>query len=256
MKTPRIHLRYIPNHGNRVWRDSPEDLEVFGHPSRYIHSISVPIAMEVGEELIPMEPIITICRKVPRVREFFSKPLFRIAKYLRIQFHWDGIKVVGSCMEEPNVFRFEIPNKDDYIRWFHKIICMNESSTGFKPLYISVDVTYENWLLKMILNLLRYSSLIFLLSLTAVVLLSKSIDAFSHFIAANLDIGKSTYTLSAPVVSLLIVYLAFWQQINEAFKSIYEEKIAHLEKDTGHLGIKAFSGKFGVTIVEKIDSSV
>lgn len=245
----KIKVKYFTN-SNMKSKDAAS-ISGFGEPARFIKTISLPKELRKGQEFINnKEPIIIIRRTKSILSEFFTRPLFCITKMIRIQFHWEGIEIVGSYMESSNKFLFPIPSKKVDCGWFLKVICKSSSFIGFKPLYISVDTFHENVLLKWFFLTIKY---LFFFSLVAIVIL---IVFFSDLINLKLPLlynflGKEISQLDkvSPIIFLLFIFIAFWGKINETFKSFYKKEPVKLSENLEYNGIKGFSGEYGIEVV-------
>lgn len=257
-----IYLDYQQNRYIDDYRDNSNQDDLFnkfsvpvsfGKPSKYIQRITLPYYMEKGEEFTPENAVIILQRKIRRIKEFFCNPLFRVAAQLRIQFHWSGIEVVGSSMEEPNCFIFDIPKKyDHYNPWYLKIISLPSSSMGLKPLYISVDVIYENIVVKFFAFFMRLITIIYIFGFGSLIAFAPVVPAFQEFLLSNLKITADTYIKTTPWVLVLIVFIAFWKPLSDSIASLYTKEDKHLEENVGRPGIKGFSHSFGIIVVDSI----
>jgi len=231
------------------------EIREYGRPQRFIEGINLPKVMKQGDEFVSIKsPIITLCRKIGIVKEFFSEPYFSIVKKIRVIFHWNRISIIGSSMEQPNQFLFNIPTKKNAkYSWYLKVICKEFCSTGFKPLYISIDTFHENIILKWFFFSIKVFALIALIIGTLIVTFYLDSDLVQEFIFKDMLKKESLtgLTTASPFLIILLLYLAFWKKIDETFKSFYEKKTTELNKNVDREGIKTFSNDFGIFVIEK-----
>lgn len=226
----------------------------YGNPGNYIKSINLPHQLQIGEEYVSEStPVIILKRELSIIREFFQRPYFSIAKEIRVQFHWEGIKIVGSYMEEPNKFVFPLPTKKgehNEHNWYLKVICSNDAKPGFKPLYVSIDTFSENMLLKWTLKLFKILSLIALLGIVIIGIFYKNTILGAIVFKDDLFTSDSMIVKGlSPFFVFLVLLIAFWKNVSSTFESFYKHENRALEKNLTYHGIKDFSEKFGITVI-------
>jgi hypothetical protein len=226
--------------------------------SDYISDVRFPETIKQGEEYISFNnPTLILTRRISRFKEFFSKPIGYTTKRIKVRFHWEGIDVVGSNMEEPNIFNLPLPTKkglDNSIRWYLKTICKPDCPPGRKYLYISIDTFHENQISKFFLYATKYIATLILLgiliTIPLVMIFQKelTVNSFLQIILNNKDIPSIT-TLS-PVALLFVLLIIFWEKIDSAFESFSKRKIVELDLNTVAEGDKIF----GKSIIVKKSS--
>ncbi|MEI6060527.1 MAG: hypothetical protein WCR72_07440 [Bacteroidota bacterium] len=222
----------------------------FGNPENYIKSISLPKELRVGEEFFTrIKSIVVIQRKTNPIIEIFKKPFFCITKQIRIQFHWEGIHVVGSYMEEPNKFLLPIPSHKGEYNWFFKIISTGDAVPGFKPLYISIDTFHENVFLKWMLKMFKIISL---LALIGIILIGSfyrnSVIGEKIFFGELLKDTTLIVRGLSPFFIFLILLVAYWKNISETFESFYKKENRELDMNKSYDGTKVISETYGIEI--------
>ena len=223
----------------------------FGFPGRYIEAVFLPEFMQPGEEITSVHyPIVILHRGQSIIREFFSKPYFYVVDRISLQFHWEGIAIVGASMESKNKFTFKFPRKNSRrYRWFLKVICEGNAKPGFKPFYMSVDTYHENILLKWLLYFSKYSSFLVMILFMFVLFFGYDLGIVRRFMLGDLlTSDNATLITASPVIITIILFLSFWKKIDEAFKSFYEKQIPELKKNRDKEGNKLAMDSYGVTI--------
>ena len=226
----------------------------FGSPARFIHALTLPEKMTPGDEFVSnAAPLLRVQRTVAALTEFFSRPLFHVTKKIRVQFHWDSIEVVGSYMEAPNRFLIPIPRRKGSYSWYLKVLCKPTAKPGMKPIYVSIDTVHENLLLKGLLLGTKYFSFLYLLSVLVIGLFFSRTEISNLLLFKDL-FGDSKTSLAGDASTplfLLILFVAFWKQISETLKTLYERHDAHLPENLSYQGIKGFSSHYGITVVQR-----
>lgn len=245
----------------------------FGEPGNFIGEINIPDIIEAGSEFISMtNPIIRIVgRKKFMFKDFFKKSsyiekviiedkekwkfngilkksFYYPIKKIKIQFHWEGIEIVGSYMESPN--KFELPVEKNY-EWFFKVICKGDAKAGFKSLYLSIDTIHENLVTKFISKFLKIVSITGLVGIIAIGLFFNDTTIgeklFFDKLGGDVSLHEKATVLSPYLISL-VLFLGYWKNVSDFFESFNKIDDSKLSTNTNYQGIKAASDKIGITV--------
>jgi len=221
----------------------PEQIP-FGDFDDFIQRIDVPPKIVVGQEIVdPSDPIVVVKRKYSVLKEILTRPLFHIARKVRVRFHWEGIQVLGANMESPNCFVFPIPCNQP-ANWYLKISCASSCPPGPRPLYVSIETLRQNLLLYAIWLLSKLVAGIALCAMAVLPFLYFRYQTARNFVD-QLAFGRpasSDLTVAALVFFLIIT---FSKRFDEIFATLQKDETA-LESVTR--GGKLVSG--GIEVVK------
>jgi len=249
---PRIHVFEVALTPEGAWGKTDVGAVVaYGAPGSYIAELNIPPQLSPGQEFLVSDfPTIRIKRPLSRLHEAFSRPLFWVTQSIRVRFHWSGIQVVGSSMEEPNVFRFRLPPKPGVQdSWFLKVICESSTKPGMRYLYCSVDTVHENILAKWVGCVVRYGAALGLLALLVVVIGFRG-SALADAVLLKDLVGDNASGIwsASPLLIALILYVAFWDRIRRVVEGIYRRESVPTESNLSFDGTKIFTDR-GIEVV-------
>lgn len=192
---------------NKIGRNRDRSV-AFGRYRQYIEEINLPRTIRAGDEYVSTtEPLLIIRRNLPVHWEIFQRPYFHVARKIRIKFHWDGLRVLGANMEEPNCFLMPVPFKAGVSsNWFLKLTCQPDCAPGNKSLYVSIEILRENlllWLLAGCIKIISILSLLTTISLPFLYYASKAVRTY-----VNSEIGfTGTGTISLAAVIIFSIFI-------------------------------------------------
>jgi hypothetical protein len=225
-------------------QDGSRLLRSYQQAGDLIYSISFPKNLRPGDEFLPTRPTVVLKRNLSKLKEFFTWPFGFITKKIRIEFFWNGIEIVGSNMEKPNVLVLPFPDKTgEEANWYLKTICKGDCPPGMKPIYISIDTLHENQINKYILKFFKLISLCFLLAILIAIPLAlkykgvQTMDPFIQLIQKTTPLPSVT-TLS-PIAFLFLLLIIFWDKIDSLFESFIKPRTPSLLINLNANGMKA-----------------
>lgn len=204
-----------------------------GEIENFIQQITLPSVIEVGEEIVSKErPFLILTRRKSMLSEIFSSPSLSYTKKLRIKFHWNGLQVLGSHMESPNCFIFDVPAHNTKTSWYLKLSCLPDCTPGEKPLYISVDAYKENIIIKSLSVLLKIVAVItFLLTLALpfIYYLSDSVRAYIN----QAIFGEAISQNITLIALILFSFILLSRRLDEIFTTILQKPVTIVLTESG-----------------------